>query len=213
MADDPGRIMAYHRVLLVPPDLGEPAKPWHNQTLVFCGNREGTQVPASLVVPVTAFHHSTGNNAVLQVPTAASLLQLMAATPDSSLFGPFAAGDVDTEGVTVGRIMYCPNSYVSLFGEAGVSPRVAYEFVTARITADNLGTNLEVLERWLRATCTHTEAQEILHPWPFHTLSRSRCLIRPRHQVDSIADSPDTIPPALPNELAPRLHTPVAGLC
>lgn len=152
LADDPGRILAYHRVISVPSGF-DPPKPWHDQVLVFCGDVEGTQVPASLVVPLTAFHRSTANNTFLQVPTAASHVQLMAGAPDSSFFGPFAAGDPDTEAVTVRRVMYCPNPYVSLFGEAGLSPRDAYERVTARITADGLGNDLAVLERWLRATC------------------------------------------------------------
>jgi hypothetical protein len=63
----------------------------------------------------------------VQTPTAANLDQLLAADPAAELVGPFAAGDADTESVTVRNAFFIPNRYMAILLDDHLSPHQAWQ--------------------------------------------------------------------------------------
>ena len=148
--DDPGTIIAYHRLTRKDTKLGHPATPYDNLGTAFFGDLVNGQAPYSVVVPDAMFNQT----AIVQAPTVGHLTQLMTADPAAEWFGPFAAGDPDVVPLTTRQLIVVPNRYVTPFLTTGMTPRQAYQTVSAMITQDNQVVACEPLLDWLRVTMT-----------------------------------------------------------
>jgi hypothetical protein len=87
--DDPGRIVAYHRLTRKDTIFGQPPAPYENVGLAFFGDLVNGQAPPTVTIPDAFFTTLP----ITQALTPGHLQQLIAAQPDVAVFGPFAAGD------------------------------------------------------------------------------------------------------------------------
>ena len=140
--DDPGKVVAYHRLTRKDPRFGQPPLPYETIGLGFFGDAINGQAPPTVTIPDGLF----STLAVTQVPTSARLMQLMAAQPDDAAFGPFLAGDNDVEPVTTRAAMIVPNRYVTPLLTRGMTPKVP-----CTLRHDSTG---RPLLDWLRTSLT-----------------------------------------------------------
>jgi hypothetical protein len=148
--DDPGLIIAYHRMTRHDTGLGRQPTPYDNLGTAFFGDIFGGQAPQSILVPDMMFNQTN----VVQVPTAGRITQLIAADPAAELFGPFAAGDPDVEPVTTRQLIIVPNRYAAPFLITGMKPKQAYQALSTMISQDNQTIACEPLLDWLRVALT-----------------------------------------------------------
>ena len=152
--DDPGKIVAYHRLTRKDPRFGQPPSPHETIGLGFFGDIVNSQAPPTVVIPDGLF----STLAVTQVPTGARLQQLMAAQPDVSVFGPYLAGDNDVEPITTRAAMVVPNRYVTPLLTRGMTPKDAYLALNGMIQQDGNTVACEPLLDWLRTSLTRRGA-------------------------------------------------------
>jgi len=88
------------------------------------------------------------------VPTADNLDQLLAADPNAEMVGPFAAGDADTEQLTVRFAVFVPNRHMAMLLDDHMTPREAWQRIRGAIVADGLAQECEPLVGWLRVAIT-----------------------------------------------------------
>jgi hypothetical protein len=119
--------------------------------LAYFGDVVNGQAPATVIIPDTLYNQIQ----VVQVPTDARLLQLIAAEPERETFGPFAAGDPDVTPVTTRRLVVVPNKYVAPFIASGMSPKAAYLALKGVIQQDGNEVACSNLLDWLRVAMTH----------------------------------------------------------
>jgi hypothetical protein len=148
--NDPGIIMALHRLSRHDPRLGQVPQPYDNLGLAFFGDLVNGQLPATVVVPDAWFNQT----AQVQAPTVGHLAQLLAAQPGTEAFGPYLAGQADVTPVVTRKIILVPNKYVAPFLSVGMKPREAYELLVDLIQQDGQDIACEPLIEWLRATLT-----------------------------------------------------------
>jgi hypothetical protein len=150
--DDPGTIIAYHRLSRKDAKVGHTPTPFDNLgTAFFGGDLVNGQAPYSVVIPDGMFNQQT---VVVQVPTNGHLNQLMTADPAAQCFGPFAAGDPDVVPITTRQLIIVPNRYVTPFMHVGMKPQQAYQVLSALIAQDNQNIACEPLLDWLQVTLT-----------------------------------------------------------
>ena len=156
--DDPGTIIAYHRLTRKDARLGHQALPYDGMGIAFFGDMVGGQVPYSVVVPDTMFNQ-TG---IVQAPTPGRLTQLINTDPAAELFGPFLAGDPDVLPVVTRQLIIVPNKYVTPFLTTGMKPKQAYQLLSAMIIQDGQTVACEPLLDWLLLTMIKRTGANVL---------------------------------------------------
>jgi hypothetical protein len=156
-ADDPGTIVAYHRLSRRDTGFGQQPTSYDNQGLAFFGDVVNQQVPLTVHLPDTIFNQM----APVQVPTGPRWTQLFAAQAGDALFGPFAAGEADVEPVTTRAAVVVPNRYVVPFLSNGMAPRAAYLALSGMIHQDGNEVACEPLLHWLRVAMTRRAAGQM----------------------------------------------------
>jgi hypothetical protein len=156
--DDPGRIVAYHRLTRRNTGMGRQAMPFDGQGLAFFGDIMSGQVPMTVVVPDNVFNQV----GPVQVPEVGLITQGFAADPAAESLGPFAAGTADVSPVTTRQAMIVPNKYASLFLADGMKPKAAYLALSGLIHQDNQEIACSPLLDWLRVTLTNRAGQQTL---------------------------------------------------
>jgi len=146
--DDPGTIVAYHRLTRKDARLGHQPTSYDGLGIAFLGDLVDGQAPYSVVVPDTMFNQTN----IVQAPTPGRLAQLMTAEPAAELFGPFNAGDADTVPLITRQLMIVPNKYITPFLTTGLKPKQAYQILHAMITQDGQTIACEPLLDWLIVT-------------------------------------------------------------
>ena len=148
--DDPGLIVAYHRLTRRDTEFGHQAMPYDGQGLGFFGDVEHGQAPASVVIPDAMFNQV----GPVQVPDPGLITQEIAQAPAAELFGPYQAGTADVQPVTTRHLMIVPNRYAAPFLSVGMKPKAAYLALSGLITQDGQEVACEPLLDWLRVTMT-----------------------------------------------------------
>jgi hypothetical protein len=149
--DDPGLIVAYHRLSRHDTRFGQVATPYDNQGLAFFGDLiAGVQAPTTVAIPDTLFNQLP----VVQVPCHGLLQQELAANPQATLLGPYQAGTNDVDPVVTRQLVVVPNSYVRPFLATGLPPIQAYTLLHGMITQDGNAVACAPLLDWLRTTLT-----------------------------------------------------------
>jgi hypothetical protein len=103
--NNPGLVVAYHRLSRHDQHFGQAPTPFNNKGLAFFGDVVNGQAPTTVHVPDTAFN-SVG---VGQIPTPARITQLFARDPQGQVFGPFAAAHGDVKPITTQQAIVVPN--------------------------------------------------------------------------------------------------------
>ena len=149
-ADDPGTIVAVHRLTRHESRFGQVTSPYDNLGLAYYGDVINGQAPTTVVVPDNWFNQT----APAQVPTHGLLAQEMAADPNAEVFGPYPAGQADVDPITTRQIILVPNMYATPFLTAGLAPRAAYQILYGMIQQAGHQVACEPLLDWIRVTLT-----------------------------------------------------------
>jgi hypothetical protein len=149
-ADDPGLIVAYHRLTRHDPRFGQIPTPFDSLGLGFFGDIIDGQAPMTVHIPDALYAQLPQ----VQVPSAGLLTQAIADDPQAELFGPYAAGDPDVAAVTTRQLVIVPNQYAAPFLTTGLKPKAAYLALSGLITRDNQDVACGPLLDWLRTTLT-----------------------------------------------------------
>ena len=149
-ADDPGLIVAYHRLTRHDTRYGQVPKPYDNQGLAFFGDILDGQAPTTVTIPDVLFHQTT----VVQTPSIALLHQAFHADPLVQNVGPYLAGTPDVDPVTSRKIMVVPNRYAAPFLTTGMPPRQAFLALEGMIQQEHQEVACAPLLEWLRLTLT-----------------------------------------------------------
>jgi hypothetical protein len=145
-----GRVCLYHRLQRYAPQLGAPTD-FDNVGYAFFGDVTNGQAPPSVEWPATAFHQV---GVSIRVPQRAILDQLIAAQPESELFGPFGNDDAGTDVVRVRQAMLVPFRYVRILLQRPLTPREAWVQVAGAIYNDGTQEACSPLLDWLRVAIT-----------------------------------------------------------
>lgn len=197
--DDPGIIVAYHRLTRHDARFGQTPLPYDNQGLAFFGDVNNGQAPLTVVIPDGCFNQLTAT----QVPTEGHLQQLIAADPNAEVFGPFAAGDPDVGPLISRQAIVVPNRYAAPFLTVGMPPKQAHAVLSALIAQDNNGVACEQLLAWLRLTLTRRGPN--LHPRTCVDPPVPPGFLRPEHQAAFAAFRLEILHQDFPH-LAPGVH-------
>ena len=164
-ANDMGRMQVFHRHAQHTVRPGSPATPWDGNVYAIAGDIVQQQV---VIVPFEdGFFDRVANAHV--VLTDAALHQQLAGNPAAQLVGPHALGDADTEEVRTRYCTYVPFRYVPLFLGTSLTPREAWERVSAAVTANNDVANCRPLLDFLRLALTRAAPDTpsvIARQWP-----------------------------------------------
>ena len=148
--NDPGTIVALHRLTRHEARLGQAQYPFDNLGLAFYGDVINGQAPSTVVIPDTWFNQI----GPVQSPSHGLLAQEMAAHPNSNSFGPYVAGVADVTPVTTRQVILVPNKYAAPFLTAGMPPRDAYQTLYGMIQQAGDEIACEALLDWLRVALT-----------------------------------------------------------
>ena len=148
--DDPGLIVAYHRLTRHDTRYGQVPKPYDNQGLAFFGDILDGQAPMTVTIPDVLFNQT----AIVQTPSRALLHQAFNADHLAQSVGPFLAGTPDVDPVISRKIMVVPNRYAAPFLTTGMAPRQAYLSLEGMIQQEHQEIACAPLLDWLRLTLT-----------------------------------------------------------
>ena len=148
--DDPGTIVAVHRLTRHESRFGQLHTGYDNLGLGFYGDIINGQAPSTVVIPDAWFNQTT----MVQVPTHGLLAQEFAADPQLELLGPYQAGQPDVQPVTTRQIILVPNMYVTPVLTTGLAPRAAYQVLQGMVQQAGHEVACEPLMDWLRAALT-----------------------------------------------------------
>jgi hypothetical protein len=151
LPDDPGTIVAVHRLVRHESYIGQVPVPYDNLGLAFYGDVINGQAPTTVTIPDMWFNQTP----VVQVPTHGRLLQEFALHPNMHLFGPYMAGEPDVTPIVTRPLMLVPNKYVTPFLTSGLSPKEAYQVLWGMIQQSGQQVACEPLLDWLRVAVTH----------------------------------------------------------
>ena len=151
--DDPGRIIALHRLTRHDVRFGQLPLPYDGLGLAYFGDVYNGQVPTTVTIPDT-WYNQIGP---VQVPDHGLLAQEMAANPNGQLFGPYQAGQADVQPVTTRALVLVPNCYAAPFLTTGMTPKDAYVALRGMIQQAGQDVACEPLLDWLRVTMTRRQ--------------------------------------------------------
>jgi hypothetical protein len=148
--DDPGTIVAVHRLTRHESRFGQVRAAFDGLGLAYYGDIINGQAPSTVVIPDTWFNQT----APVQVPTHGLLAQAFAAEPNAESFGPYQAGQADVNPLTTRQIILVPNKYVTPFLTTGLKPRAAYQIIYGMVQQAGHQVACEPLLDWIRLTLT-----------------------------------------------------------
>ena len=148
--DDPGTIVALHRLTRPESLIGQAPLPFANLGLAYFGDVINGQAPATVHVPDAWFNQTVP----VQVPSHGLLGQQFAAHPADETFGPFQASDPNIDVITTQQIVLVPNKYALPCITTGLSLRNAYLAIKGLVQQAEDEVACEPLLDWLRATLT-----------------------------------------------------------
>ena len=149
-ANDPGTIVALHRLTRHEARLGQAQYPFDSLGLAFYGDVINGQAPSTVVIPDGWFNQI----GPVQVPQHGLLTQEFAADPAAQSFGPYNAGTADVSPITTRQVILVPNKYAAPFLTSGMKPRDAYQTLFGMIQQAGDEIACEPLLDWLRVTLT-----------------------------------------------------------
>ena len=148
--NDPGTIVALHRLTRHETRLGQTQYAFDNLGLAYYGDVINGQAPSTVVIPDT-WYNQVGP---VQSPNHGLLAQEFAADPNAASFGPYLAGTADVDPVSTRPVVLVPNKYAAPFLTAGMAPRAAYLTVLGMAQQAGEDVACEPLLDWLRVTLT-----------------------------------------------------------
>ena len=149
-----GVVQAYHRLTRFGKRLGLPNTPFDDQAHAFLGDLVNGQAPTSVTLQPAYFHPTDQT----RVPTPAALDQLIAAHPDTEIFGPFAATDADTELVRTRRMMLIPSKYLPIVLDHGITAKQAWLRIRGSMVTQGDAAACQPFIDWLRMALTSNNA-------------------------------------------------------
>ena len=159
-----GKLQPFFLPFTIKPALGMAEDPTiHNKVHAFWGDLiQGASTVVHL--PDDVFNLSTQ----VQVPTLMSAKILLAADATLEFFGPYAAGDADTETVRTRKVCILPAKYLGYFlsHEEGVTPRQFLEEMQPVIEADGNAIALAPFTTFAISSMTKTAGQVGQGPGP-----------------------------------------------
>ena len=157
--NDPGTIVALHRLTRHEARLGQAQYPFDNLGLAYYGDVINGQAPSTVVIP-DAWFNQVGP---VQTPNHGLLTQQLEAHPDEIAVGPYIAGTADVDPITTRPAILVPNKYAAPFLTAGMTPKAAYQTLFGMVQQAGDGIACEPLLDWLRVTLTQRTGAVI---WP-----------------------------------------------
>ena len=165
-------------------------------------NTVGLQLPPNLVNRIFAFdgdlHRSQGFNVELPnqlfeligntvlVPTVAHITAQIAADPNLDIFGPFQAGDANTEVVRSRNSILVPFRYSQYFlAQDGITPKQYFETVYPQLVNDTLDQECTALTQFFQIAFTRSGhgLPSILDRTDIPTASRSDIVLEKRDRL------------------------------
>ena len=154
---------------------------------------------------------------VITVPTTAGIAARIAAEPQVSIMGPYAAGDAETQEIRTRNLTAIPNKYVSLFLSMpqGVTPRYYFETILPVIEADGMGPTCMPLTHFCQVAVTTTvpggsspvEVQEPTSPGR-HVPLVTQAIEMLHHHLPALRTGGGAVPNV---DLQPLVNTIIAG--
>jgi hypothetical protein len=158
----PGYLRAVHSVARYRAALGQPATLWDGWTFGSTGDTVGTQIPATVELPGTAFQQV--NNGTAYRVADGPLMTILFADPAVQLCGPFADHDVATELVQCRNCVPVPHRYMEYFITGTKTPREAWEVVGHALNVNGDEVNCKILCDFLRLPVTLNAAGDTASP-------------------------------------------------
>ena len=149
-ADDPGLIVAYHRLTRHDTRYGQVPKPYDGLGLAFFGDVQDGHAPTTVTIPDNMFNLTVA----VQTPSIALLHQELNADPLLQRVGPYLAGTADVDPIVSRQIMVVPNRYAAPFLTTGMAPRQAFLALEGMIQQEHQDIACAPLLDWLRLTLT-----------------------------------------------------------
>ena len=141
-----GKVNVYLQVSRFDRRLGLPRTPWDDQMFATKGDLHRNQAVTANWLP-EYFHQIA---AQVNAPSIVTIQNSFAGDPNLEAMGPYANGDAGTEVIRVRRSVYCPAPYAALLLAAPVTPRIAFELITAQLTIDGKLAECNPLVKWLQ---------------------------------------------------------------
>ena len=123
----PGYLRGIHNLARYRAALGQPATVWDGRMFGSTGDTVGTQIPATVEIPVTVFQQ-LNNGATYRVANG-PLMNLLYSDPNRQLCGPYGNHDVATDLVQCRNCVPVPHRYMEYFITGTKTPREAWEVV------------------------------------------------------------------------------------
>lgn len=146
LLDSKPTILILHRPITLVKPMGQDGP---DNYLILLGDQRGRSPPATVYFPEEAFQQA--RNVRVATP---EMITRAFADPAVTKLGPFAAGDLGTELVSVTNMMYLPPRYVpDALAAPFLTPRQAWEVIGAPIVNDpnpSLTSDLAPLLEWLQ---------------------------------------------------------------
>ena len=148
----PGYLRGIHNLARYRAALGQPATVWDGRMFGSTGDTVGTQIPATVEIPVTVFQQ-LNNGATYRVANG-PLMTLLYLDPNRQLCGPYGNHDVATDLVQCRNCVPVPHRYMEYFITGTKTPREAWEVVGHALNVNGDEGNCKILFDFLRLACT-----------------------------------------------------------
>jgi hypothetical protein len=165
-----GLIYAIHTVAKFTPRLGQPATQWDDRIFGSIGEVVAHQIPTTVELPATAFTRQNGGN-LYRVGHPVRMTAMFGADPNLALLGEFTNFDAGTELVQTRNIVPIPHRYMRFFVAGPLTPRQAWELVSADVSNNNDEISCATLLTYLRLACTRNAAGDTASPLAFPDLT------------------------------------------
>lgn len=148
--DNLGVIKTIHQVHGVEVIIGQPG-PWDQSCFAFNSDVVHGQVGRVLVPPLSFFRAIVD----ITVPTIATMEAVLTALPaGTTVCGPYAVGDADTDVISSRRAVPVPHAYVHLALNQSFTPAEAWAQLGTQVINDNRAVDCAVFLNFLRAAAT-----------------------------------------------------------
>mgnify|MGYP000181859540 CR=1 FL=1 len=158
----PGYLRAVHNVARYRAALGQPATIWDGRMFGSTGDTVGTQIPATVELPVTLFQQ-LNNGAAYRVANG-PLMALLFAEPNRQVCGPYGNHDVATELIQCRNCVPIPHRHMEHFITGTKTPREAWEVVGQALNVNGDESHCKVLFDFLRLACTLNAVGDMASP-------------------------------------------------
>jgi hypothetical protein len=164
-----GMIYAIHTVSKFTTRLGQPATQWDDRIFGSIGDVVAHQIPITVEIPATSFaRHNNGN--LYRVGHPILMAAMFGADPNLELLGEFHNFDAGTELVQSRNMVPIPHRYMRFFIAGPLTPRQAWELISADVATHNDEAACAPLLTFLRMACTLNAAGDTASPLAFRDL-------------------------------------------